>query len=69
MWRDRWFTLGVVGTILGCLACVTPVVVLALGAIGIGAWARHLDTVLVLVFIGFAALAAYRCWIAQRAAP
>lgn len=69
MWRDRWFTLGVIGTIVSCVACLTPVAVLALGAIGLGAWTGHLDTVLVLLLVGFAALAVYRYWIARRLAP
>jgi len=46
MWRDRWFALGVFGTVLGCLACFTPLAVVALGAIGLGVWAGYLDVVL-----------------------
>jgi hypothetical protein len=38
MWRDRWLILGIIGAALSCLACLTPVAVLALGAIGLGAW-------------------------------
>jgi mercuric ion transport protein len=68
MWRDRWFALGVVGTVVSCLACLTPVAVVALGAIGLGAWTGHLDTILVLLLVGFSALAGYRYWIARRAA-
>ena len=66
MWRDRWFALGVVGTILTCLACLTPVVALALGAFGLGAWTGRLDAALVLLLVGFAVLAAYRYWFARR---
>jgi len=68
MWRDRWFAVGVVGTIVSCLACLTPVAVLALGTVGLGAWTGHLDTVLVLLLVAFMALTAYRYWIARRAA-
>jgi mercuric ion transport protein len=68
MWRDRWFAVGVVGTIVSCLACLTPVTVLALGTVGLGAWTGHLDTVLVLLLVAFMALTAYRYWIARRAA-
>lgn len=68
MWRDRWFAVGIVGTIVSCLACLTPVAVLVLGAAGLGAWTGHLDTVLVLLLIAFVALAAYRYWIVRRAA-
>ena len=66
MWRDRWFAVGILGVALSCLACLTPVVVLALAAIGLGAWMGHLDTVLLLVFLGFVALAVYRYRLIQR---
>ena len=39
MWRDRWFARGIIGAAVSCLACLTPVAVIALGAIGLGAWA------------------------------
>ena len=38
MWRDRWLVLEIVGAVAGCLACLTPAAVAALGAIGLGAW-------------------------------
>ncbi len=66
MSRDRWLALGLVSTVLACVACLTPVLALALGAIGLGAWTGRLDTVLVLLFGGFAALAAYRYWSRRR---
>jgi mercuric ion transport protein len=66
MWRDRWFRLGLVGSVLACLACVTPVAALALGVIGLGAWAGHLDIVLVPMLAAFVLLAAYRYWAASR---
>ena len=66
MWRDRWFALGVIGTILACLVCVTPVAVVALGAIGLGAWAGHLDIILLPVLAAFVVLAVYRYRVACR---
>ena len=60
MWRDRWLALGVVGAAIACLACLTPVVVLVLGAIGLGAWTGRLDLVLLLLLAGFVVLAVYR---------
>jgi len=56
MWRDRWLALGVVGALLTCLACVTPVALLLLGAIGLGAWTGRLDVVLLPLLVGFVAL-------------
>jgi mercuric ion transport protein len=66
MWRDWWFALGVVGAALTCLACLTPVAVLVLGAIGLGAWAGRLDVVLFLLLLGFVVLAVYRFRLMQR---
>ena len=69
MRRDRWLMLGIVGTVLSCLACLTPVAVLALGAIGLGAWTGHLDAVLLLLLVGFVALVVSRYWSARRTTP
>lgn len=66
MWRDRWFALGVIGAALACLSCLTPFAVVALGAIGLGAWAGHLDVALVPVLAMFIALAIYRYRVARR---
>jgi mercuric ion transport protein len=60
MWRDRWFTLGVLGAIFACLACLTPAAVVLLGAVGLGAWTGRADLVLLALVVGFVALAAYR---------
>lgn len=38
--------LGIIGTILTCIACFTPVAVFLLGAIGFAAWGGYLDYVL-----------------------
>ena len=69
MWRDRWFALGIVGTLVSCLACLTPAAVIALGAMGLGAWTGNLDTVLLPVLAGFVGLVAYRYWIGRRRTP
>ncbi len=69
MWRDRWLILGIIGATLSCLACLTPVAGLALGAIGLGAWTGRLDVVLLLLLVGFVGLIAYRYWSARRTTP
>ena len=66
MWRDRWLALGVVGAALTCLACLTPVAVLVLGAIGLGAWTGRLDIVLLPLLAGFVVLAVYRYRVRRR---
>ncbi len=60
MWRDRWLLLGVIGTALTCLACLTPALVVVLGAIGLGVLTRRLDLVMLPLLVGFAGLAVYR---------
>lgn len=61
-WRDGWFSLGIVGALVACLACATPASVVILATIGLGAWSGRLDAVLVPALVGFAALAAVRYW-------
>jgi mercuric ion transport protein len=69
MWRDRWLILGVIGTALTCLACLTPVLVLLLGAIGLGALTGRLDLVLFPLLIGVAGFALYRYRQVRRRKP
>lgn len=69
MGRDRWFALGVIGAVLSCLACLAPAAVIVLGAIGLGAWAGHLDAILLPVLLGLVGLITYRSWIARRRTP
>ncbi len=66
MRRDWWLVLSVIGAALTCLACLTPLAVLALGAIGLGAWTGRLDVVLFLLLLGFVVLALYRYWLMRR---
>jgi mercuric ion transport protein len=60
MWRDRWLMLGVVGAALTCLACLTPALLMVLGAIGLGTLTGRLDLAMLPLLVGFAGLAAYR---------
>ena len=66
MRRDHWLILGIIGAALSCLACFTPVAVVALGAVGLGAWTGHLDTVLLGLLVGFVTLIGYRYWRTRR---
>ena len=69
MWRDRWWVLGVIGTVLTCLACFTPALVVMLGAIGLGTLTGRLDLVMLLLLVGFAGLAVYRYGRPWRSKP
>lgn len=60
MWRDRWFTLGVIGAAVTYLACFTLAAVVTLGAISLSAWTGRLDMVLVPLLVGSVVLAVYR---------
>ncbi len=68
MGRDRWLVLGIVGAALTCLACLTPVAALVLGAVGLGAWTGRADLALVPLLLGFIGLVAYRSWAMRRGA-
>jgi len=66
VWRDRWFRVGTLGTLVACLACVTPAAALVLAAVGLARWTGVVDVVFVPALIGFAGLAAYRAWRGRR---
>lgn len=69
MWRDRWLVLGVIGAGMTCLACLTPALVLLLGALGLGALTGRLDLILFPLLIGFAGFALYRYRQVRRRKP
>ena len=60
MWRDRWLMLGVIGAALTCLACLTPALMVVLGAIGLGTLTGRLDLVMLPLLVGFVGFAVYR---------
>ena len=49
-----------------CLACLTPIVVLVFGAIGLGAWTGRLDIVLLPLLVGFVMLKVYHYHTVRR---
>jgi mercuric ion transport protein len=67
--RDWWFAISIIGAAFTCLACLTPIAVLGLGAIGLGAWTGRMDAVLVPLLLGFIGLAGYRYWRMRRRTP
>ena len=50
---------GVVGAVLAALCCLTPVLVILFGALGLSAVTGYLDYVLVPAFAAFLGLVAY----------
>jgi mercuric ion transport protein len=54
---------GVVGSVVTALCCLTPALVLVLGALGVSAWLGWLDRILLpalAVFLGLTGWAVYR---------
>jgi mercuric ion transport protein len=60
----KGFIAAVVGTVLVALCCFTPVLVVVLGAIGVGALTSYLDYILLpaLVVMILVTMLAYRKW-------
>lgn len=57
---------GIAGTLIAAICCLTPVLVIALGAVGFSAWLGWLDYVLLPALAVFLALTAYGLWLRQR---
>lgn len=55
-----------IGTVFVALCCFTPILVIALGALGLGAWIGHLDAVLLPAVGGMVALTLYQYWRYRR---
>jgi mercuric ion transport protein len=53
---------GIVGTILAAVCCATPILVILLGAVGLGAMTGYLDYVLLPALAIFILVAAYGFW-------
>lgn len=52
-------TTGVVGSLAVLLCCVTPALVVLLGALGLSAWLGWLDYVLIPALVGFVGIAVF----------
>ena len=59
---------GIVGSVIAAICCATPVLVIALGAVGLSAWLGWIDYVLLPALAIFLGLTAYGLWRRQRAA-
>ncbi len=59
---------GAVGAVIASICCLTPVLVLALGAVGLSAWLGWIDSVLLAALALFLAMTGYGLWRRQRAA-
>ncbi len=59
---------GIAGSGIAAICCATPVLVIALGAVGLSAWLGWIDYVLLPALAVFLAMTAYGLWWRQRAA-
>ncbi len=54
--NEKIFTVGIIGTVLTLLCCATPLLVILLGAAGLGVITGYLDYVLMPVLVAFVVL-------------
>ena len=57
--RRRWLWAGLTGSVVAALCCFTPILVLLVGAVGLGALSGYLDYVLLPALIVFLAMLMY----------
>ena len=58
--------LGISGTVIAAICCATPVLVIAFGAVGLGALVGYLDLVLLPLFAVFIAITCYALYRKQQ---
>lgn len=61
----RIMSVGIVGSIVAAICCFTPILVVGLGAVGLGAWLAWSDFVLLPALVLFVAITIYG-WRRQR---
>ena len=60
---------GIIGTVLMIICCFTPVLVIALGVVGLSAWLGWIDFVLLPGLAVFLCIMGYGLWRCWRSAP
>ena len=58
---------GIIGSVVAAICCATPILVLALGALGLSAWLGWVDYVLLPMLAVFIGVTAYGLWRRRRA--
>jgi mercuric ion transport protein len=65
--KDRTILgVGIAGSVIAAICCLTPVLVIGLGTVGLSAWLGWLDYVLLPALAVFLGLTAYGLWLRQR---
>lgn len=65
---NKLIVAGGTGSVITAICCFTPVLVVALGAVGLSAWLSWIDYVLFPMLAAFIGLTAYGFWRRQRVA-
>ena len=68
MTNNQLLCTGCAGTIIAALCCFTPILVIALGAVGLSAWLGWLDYVLFPALALFLGIIGYGLWRRQHRA-
>ena len=66
MTANKVLTIDVVGTIVTAICCFTPLLVIALGAVGLSAWVGGLDAILLPALLVFLLITVYALWKRQK---
>jgi mercuric ion transport protein len=59
---------GIIGSAIAAICCATPILVIALGAIGLSAWLGWIDYILIPTLALFLAITVYGLWRRHRTA-
>jgi mercuric ion transport protein len=62
----KLFKVGILGTVIAALCCVTPILVILLGVVGLSALVGWLDIVLLPALALFVGITVYALWRKQR---
>ena len=65
---DRLLKTGIIGTIIAVICCLTPVLVILFGAVGLSALVGWLDYVLLPALVICVAMIGYALWKRQKTA-
>ncbi len=64
--KNNFLKIGITGSILTAVCCVTPVLVILFGVLGIGAMVTYLDMVLLPLLAVFLGITGYGYWRTSR---
>ncbi|MEH6630729.1 MAG: mercury resistance system transport protein MerF [Halopseudomonas aestusnigri] len=62
MSKNKFLKIGIAGSVLTAICCVTPLLVILFGALGVGAMVAYLDMILLPMLAVFLGIAGYGYW-------